>query len=100
MNYQELSIEERSTIQVAFAQGFNIRKTAALINRAPSTVSRKLKRNHTNSATYQAHDAQQKRCHRHTYGRPLCKLIPSNELSEQSLKCGVTFCRLRKSLKS
>jgi IS30 family transposase len=45
MSYHELSIEERVTIQLGLAQGFSQRRIARLINRAPSTISRELRRN-------------------------------------------------------
>ncbi|WP_189473050.1 helix-turn-helix domain-containing protein, partial [Litchfieldella qijiaojingensis] len=45
MSYSELSIEERATIQVSHAQGMSMRQIARLLERAPSTISRELRRN-------------------------------------------------------
>ncbi|MFV0455565.1 MAG: helix-turn-helix domain-containing protein, partial [Pseudomonas sp.] len=45
MSYVELSVEERATIQIGYAQGFSLRRIARLINRSPSTISREVRRN-------------------------------------------------------
>ncbi len=45
MSYIELSIEERASIQVGQAQGMSLRHIAKLLRRAPSTISREIRRN-------------------------------------------------------
>lgn len=45
MSYVELSIEERATIQVSRAQGMSLRHMARMLERAPSTISREVRRN-------------------------------------------------------
>jgi transposase, IS30 family len=44
-NYQQLSIEERETIQLGVWQKKSIRAIAKELNRSPATISRELKRN-------------------------------------------------------
>ena len=61
MSYSELSVEERATIQLSQAQGFSLRKTACLINRSPSTISRELRRNRDVCGAYSANGAQRQR---------------------------------------
>ena len=45
MSYYELSVEERAIIQVGQARGFSRRWLARLLKRAPSTISREIRRN-------------------------------------------------------
>ncbi len=45
MSYHELSLEECVTVQLGLEHGFSQRRIAQLINRAPSTISRELRRN-------------------------------------------------------
>ncbi|WP_164842887.1 helix-turn-helix domain-containing protein, partial [Pseudomonas taiwanensis] len=40
MSYHELSIEERSNIQVGLLRGMSQRAIARMLNRSPSTISR------------------------------------------------------------
>ena len=70
--YHHLTIEERESILVFFAQGYSIRKIAEKLHRSPSTISRELKRNKNYKAPlrYSPGSAQEKyrrrreRCHR------------------------------------
>ena len=79
MSYQELSIEERVTIQVGQLQGLSQRAIARMLNRSPSTISRELRRNAAASA-YSASQAHQTMRQRRTFCRPARKLEPSTEL--------------------
>ena len=47
MSYHELSVAERATIQIDLLNNFSPRRIARLLNRSPSTVSRKVRRNRT-----------------------------------------------------
>ena len=63
MNYKHLSIEERSCIRKYYVEGLSYRKTAQLIGRSVSTVSREIRRNCTHMydiPTYYPHTAQKK----------------------------------------
>src|SRR3954454_5791117 len=44
-NYQHLSCEERTMIQLSLEQGCTLRAIARSVQRAPSSISRELKRN-------------------------------------------------------
>ena len=50
--YQQLSLEDRCEIARLHAQGSSLRQIAAALDRAPSTVSRELKRNITRQTGY------------------------------------------------
>ncbi len=45
MSYHELSVEERSDIQVSLLRGMSQRAIARMLNRSPSTISREIRRN-------------------------------------------------------
>ncbi len=79
MSYHELSIEERVTIQLGLEQGFSQRKIARLINRAPSTISRELRRNREDGSRYGVQTAQQRMQVRRRRCRPPRKLLPGSE---------------------
>ncbi|MBG6124314.1 IS30 family transposase [Pseudomonas sp. BG2dil] len=59
MSYQELSIEERITIQFGQLQGLSQRAIARMLDRSPSTVSRELRRNAASTSPYSDSQAQQ-----------------------------------------
>lgn len=82
MSYHELSIEERVTIQLGLAQGFSQRRIARLINRAPSTISRELRRNREGGSRYLVRTAQQRMQVRRRLCRPKRKLLPGSERLE------------------
>jgi transposase, IS30 family len=58
--YEQLSLEERCRIACLLAEGRSIQKIAAALDRAPSTISRELKRN-SGATAYQAGYAQEQR---------------------------------------
>jgi len=80
MSYQELSIEERITIQFGQLQGLSQRAIARMLNRSPSTISRELRRNAAFTSPYSASQAQQRMRQRRTVCRPARKLEPGTEL--------------------
>lgn len=51
--YEQLSLEERCTIARLHEAGQSIRKIAAALDRAPSTVAREMKRNRTKTKGYE-----------------------------------------------
>ena len=51
--YEQLSLEEREEIARLQAQGASIRQIAAALDRQPSPIARKLKRNSSNKVGYQ-----------------------------------------------
>ena len=48
-NYKHLSCEERTMIQLSLEQGYTLRAIARSVQRAPSSISRELKRNGWNN---------------------------------------------------
>lgn len=80
MSYQELSIEERVTIQVGQLQGLSQRAIARMLDRSPSTISRELRRNAAAASAYSASQAQQTMRQRRAVCRPARKLEPGTEL--------------------
>lgn len=79
MSYIELSIEERVSIQVGQAQGMSLRHIAKLLRRAPSTISREIRRNQMAQNSYCARHAQHQREKRRVACRPKHKLLPGTE---------------------
>jgi IS30 family transposase len=53
-SYRHLSAEDRETLSVGLAHGHSLRTMAAVLGRAPSTVSRELARNVTRGRPYRA----------------------------------------------
>ena len=82
MSYVELSIEERATIQVSRTQGMSLKHIARLLERAPSTTSREVRRNQADQRAYCARHAQQQWQKRRILCRPRCKLMPGTERFE------------------
>ena len=82
MSYCELTMTERSTLQVALAQQMSFRAIARLLKRAPSTISREVRRHAGARQHYQAHKAQHNRQHRRLSCRPRRKLLPGSERFE------------------
>lgn len=82
MSYHELSAEERAIIQVGQARGFSQRWLASLLKRAPSTISREIRRNRVTGDNYSAHVAQQQMQARRRPCRPKRKLSPDSERFE------------------
>jgi IS30 family transposase len=67
--YDQLGIEERSTIAVGLAQGLSRRAIARLLNRPPSTISREIARNTAQGGVYAALEAARRQRQRHTHRR-------------------------------
>ena len=82
MSYCELTITERSTLQVTLAQQMSFRAIARLLKRAPSTISREVRRHAGARQYYQAHQAQHNRQHRRRSCRPKRKLLPGTNRFE------------------
>lgn len=57
--YEQLSLEDRCTIARLQAEGRSIRQIAAALDRAPSTISREVARNHGREVGYKPSYAQQ-----------------------------------------
>lgn len=83
MSYTHFTIAERTKIEVYLGLGYGIRRIAKLLNRAPSSVSRELKRN-PNYTAEKAQDAY----HKSTANcGALSKLTPAiKETVEEKLK--------------
>ena len=82
MSYEELSIEERATIQVSHLHGMGRREIARLLDRSPSTISRELRRNTGANGIYHAPTAQGHMRQRREACRQQKKLLPNSELFE------------------
>lgn len=78
MAYTELSIEERSTIQVSLRQEMSFRQIATMLQRSPSTISREVRRNQAQRGAYHARHAHTHRCARRVACRPKRKLLLGN----------------------
>lgn len=82
MSYHELSVEERSNIQVGLLRGMSQRAIARMLNRSPSTISREIRRNRSTQGDYITQHAQRAMRERRIPCRPRQKLVPGNELFE------------------
>ncbi|BBG30462.1 IS30 family transposase [Zymobacter palmae] len=82
MSYCELTMTERSTLQVALAQQMSFRAIAKLLKRAPSTISSEVRRHARTRQHYQANKAQDNRHYRRLLCRPKRKLLPGKERFE------------------
>lgn len=60
MSYHELSVEERSDIQVSLLRGMSQRAIARMLNRSPSTISREIRRNSDARGAHTTQHAQRK----------------------------------------
>lgn len=80
MNYHELSIEERATIQVGRLHGMSRRAIALTLGRSPATISRELRRNTGPGGTYHVAVAQGHMRRRRIACRPRKKLLLGTEL--------------------
>jgi len=68
--YEHFSLEERCTISRLSQAGKTIRQIAAVMDRAPSTIARELKRNSGTKVGYQPAYAQQQANSRHLFNFP------------------------------
>jgi len=64
MSYHELSLEERSNIQVGLLRGMSQRAIARMLNRSPSTICREIRRNRGAQGEYITQHAQRATCER------------------------------------
>ena len=80
MSYHELSLEERSNIQVGLLRGMSQRAIARMLNRSPSTICREIRRNRGAQGEYITQHAQRATCERRMPCRPQKKLMPGTEL--------------------
>ena len=76
MSYHELSLEERSNIQVGLLRGMSQRAIARMLNRSPSTICREIRRNRGAQGEYITQHAQRATCERRMPCRPQKKLMP------------------------
>ncbi len=72
--YRHLSADERETVSLGLAHGHSVRAMAAILRRAPSTVSREVTRNMTRGQPYRACPAQTQAIVRARQPRRLRKL--------------------------
>ena len=79
MSCCELTITERSALQVALAQQMSFRAIAKRLKRAPSIISRKVRRHARTRQHYQANKAQDNRHYRRLLCRPKRRLLPGTE---------------------
>lgn len=52
MSYHELSVEERSDIQVGLLRSMSQRAIVRMLNRSPSTICREIRRNRSAQGLY------------------------------------------------
>jgi IS30 family transposase len=81
--YEHFSLEERCTISRLSQAGKTIRQIAAVMDRAPSTIARELKRNSGTQVGYQPGYAQQQAKSRHWRGS---RLLRDVELQQEVLQ--------------
>jgi IS30 family transposase len=81
--YEHFSLKERCTISRLSQAGKTIRQIAAIMDRAPSTIAREIKRNSGRKVGYDPAYAQQQAASRHWRGS---RLLRNPELQRQVLK--------------
>jgi transposase, IS30 family len=79
MRYQHLTLEERSMIAPMRILGWSIREIAIQLGRAPSTISRELRRNSDGTGAYAGYWAHRDAQRRRRAGRHSC--LTSGELA-------------------
>lgn len=77
-HYQQLCAEERACIMQMTAQGQSLRQIARLLRRAPSSISREIRRNGMSAASYDAAAAGRQARQRQYLPRRSRKLLPHN----------------------
>lgn len=82
MSYHELSIEERSDIQVSLLRGMSQRAIARMLNHSPSTISREIRRNRSAQGDYITQHARRAMRELRIPCRPRQKLVLGSELFE------------------
>ncbi|MBA4725314.1 MAG: IS30 family transposase [Pseudomonas sp.] len=68
MSYHELSIEERSNIQIGLVRSMSQRAITRMLNRSPSTICREIRRNRDAQGAYTTQHAQRAMCKRRWEG--------------------------------
>src|SRR5436190_19572360 len=86
--YEQLSLEQRCTIARYSQAGKTIRKLAAAMDRAPSTIARELKRNRGAKVGYQPVYAEQQAKSRRSRGSRLLRQPPLQAEVLQGLRQG------------
>ena len=86
--YCQITIEERCEIARLQAVGSSIRKVAAILDRAPSTIARELKRNRSQKGIYKPSYAHEKAWARRWSGSKLDRNSALRELVLSRLKAG------------
>src|SRR6266542_627128 len=86
--YEQLSLEQRCTIARYSQAGKTIRKIAAAMDRAPSTIARELKRNRGAKVGYQPVYAEQQAKSRRWRGSRLLRQPPLQAEVLQGLRQG------------
>ena len=81
--YEHVSLKERCTISRHSQAGKTIRQIATIMDRAPSTIARELKRNSATSLGYDPAYAQQQASSRHWRGS---RLLRDPQLQQEVLK--------------
>src|SRR2546428_12053642 len=98
--YEQLSLEQRCTIARYSQAGKTIRKIAAAMDRAPSTIARELKRNRGAKVGYQPIYAEQQAKSRRWRGsRLLCQPSVQGEVLQgmrQGWSAGLVAGRLQR----
>ena len=80
--YHHVSRDERAQIEVLWRPGVSIREVARRLGRAPSTISRELRRNGERGAPYAAPGAERLRRQR-ARGRPPRRIVAPEGLAQQ-----------------
>ena len=81
-NYEHLSCEERTLIQLSLEQGCSLRVIARSLQRAPSSISHELKRNGWTNPTTDPRKSSRRPADRYTTG---LKNYPAS-LQQQGIK--------------
>jgi transposase, IS30 family len=87
-HYEQLSLEERCAISRLSQAGKTIRQIAAIMDRAPSSIGRELKRNCGTTVGYQPAYAQQQAASRHWRGSRLLRDLELQQAVLQRLAQG------------
>ena len=79
LSYKHYTLEERKYLQELLEEGYSIRKIARALGRAPSSVSREIKRN-SSSKGYHHRRAHILSVHRRREGHPMTRLAADTPL--------------------
>ena len=85
MSYTHFTLEERKYLQQLLSEGYSFRKIAKILEKSPSTISREVKRNHSQHRSYRKHD--NKYCYNHWRANNLY-VRRRREQNRQALKPG------------